>query len=152
MSSLKVELDRVSSAFRLEFQIRGAMNAVLQLVKTLPNKEQAVVVTHSSGNHAQALALAARITGLQAHIAMPHNAPEVKKAAVRGYGAHVKECGISHKVRKQNWVTELQPRHIRYPWGMYVVIKVTGMCAPRAPSCDSNQAHSTRCSPQMQPT
>jgi len=50
------------------------------------------VVTHSSGNHAQALALAARELGVRAHIVMPNTASSVKKAAVRGYGATVTEC------------------------------------------------------------
>jgi threonine dehydratase/serine racemase len=50
------------------------------------------VVTHSSGNHAQALALAARMRGIPAHIVMPSNASAVKRRAVEGYGARVIEC------------------------------------------------------------
>lgn len=50
------------------------------------------VVTHSSGNHAQAIALAAQLRGLKAHIVMPSDAPAVKKAAVKGYGASITEC------------------------------------------------------------
>jgi threonine dehydratase/serine racemase len=50
------------------------------------------VVTHSSGNHAQALALAARIRGIPAHIVMPRNAPAVKREAVEGYGGIVYPC------------------------------------------------------------
>ncbi|MEX2015940.1 MAG: pyridoxal-phosphate dependent enzyme, partial [Candidatus Hydrogenedentales bacterium] len=49
-------------------------------------------ITHSSGNHAQALALAAKLRGIPAHIIMPDNAPEVKKAAVAGYGAQITFC------------------------------------------------------------
>ena len=74
------------------------MNAVLQLVDSLPADQKPVVVTHSSGNHAQALALAAKTMGLQACIAMPSNAPSVKKAAVQGYGATIVECGVSIEV------------------------------------------------------
>ena len=71
------------------FKFRGAMNAVLQLSE----EEAAVgVVTHSSGNHAQALALAARMRGIPATIIMPNNAVPAKKAAVLDYGAEVVEC------------------------------------------------------------
>lgn len=71
------------------FKFRGAANAVLSLP---PEKNTAGVVTHSSGNHAQALALAARLKGLKAFIVMPENAPKVKIAAVREYGAEVILC------------------------------------------------------------
>ena len=59
------------------FKIRGATNAALQAPENAP------LVTHSSGNHAQALALAARSTGREAHVVMPRTAPQVKRAAVR---------------------------------------------------------------------
>lgn len=71
------------------FKARGAMNAVLQLSAEEKKKG---VCTHSSGNHAQALALAARENGANAYIVMPSNAPAVKKSAVLGYGAEVIEC------------------------------------------------------------
>ncbi len=65
------------------FKFRGACNAVL----SMPEEEAAKgVATHSSGNHAAALALAANLRGIPAHIVMPHTAPEAKKAAVAGYG------------------------------------------------------------------
>lgn len=68
------------------FKFRGACNAVF----SLPDEQAANgVATHSSGNHAQAIALAAKIRGIQAHIVMPENAPEVKKKAVKGYGANI---------------------------------------------------------------
>ncbi len=71
------------------FKFRGATNAVLALTD-----EQAAngVVTHSSGNHAQAVALAAKGRGIDAHIVMPSNAPAIKRAAVEGYGARVISC------------------------------------------------------------
>src|SRR5690606_8128427 len=50
------------------------------------------VVTHSSGNHAQAVAIAAKARGIPAHIVMPTDAPRVKRAAVEGYGARVHPC------------------------------------------------------------
>ena len=71
------------------FKARGAYNAVLSLSET---EAERGVVTHSSGNHAAALAMAARTRGIVAHVVMPRNAPAVKKAAVRGYGARIVEC------------------------------------------------------------
>jgi threonine dehydratase/serine racemase len=71
------------------FKFRGACNAVLKLSDADAKKG---VVTHSSGNHAQALALAAKLRGIPAHIVMPSNATPVKRRAVEGYGAHVVEC------------------------------------------------------------
>ncbi|MBA4066403.1 MAG: serine dehydratase [Isosphaera sp.] len=71
------------------FKYRGATNAV----RKLSDAEAARgVVTHSSGNHAQALALAARERGIPAYVVMPRTAPAVKKAAVEGYGGRVTEC------------------------------------------------------------
>jgi threonine dehydratase len=71
------------------FKIRGATNAVISL-----SEEEAKrgVVTHSSGNHAAALARAAGKRGIPAWIVMPSNAPETKKAAVRSYGGQITEC------------------------------------------------------------
>ena len=71
------------------FKARGAMNAVLMLSEEDAGKG---VVTHSSGNHAQALAWAARERGIPAHIVMPVNAPAVKRRAVEGYGGTVYDC------------------------------------------------------------
>jgi threonine dehydratase len=71
------------------FKFRGATNAVLSLNAEEKNKG---VVTHSSGNHAAALALAARMNGVKASIVMPENAPAVKKNAVAGYGAEITFC------------------------------------------------------------
>ncbi|MFD2573122.1 threonine/serine dehydratase [Spirosoma soli] len=71
------------------FKARGGLNAVLQVAQ---NKEGTALTTHSSGNHAQAVAFAARQVGLPAYIVMPRTAPQVKKEAVLGYGAEVIEC------------------------------------------------------------
>ena len=71
------------------FKARGAFNAVLSLSAADAAKG---VVTHSSGNHAAALALAARERGIAAHIVMPHTAPAPKKAAVAAYGGRIVEC------------------------------------------------------------
>eukprot|EP01064_Diplonema_japonicum_P001833 TRINITY_DN1121_c0_g2_i1.p2 TRINITY_DN1121_c0_g2~~TRINITY_DN1121_c0_g2_i1.p2 ORF type:complete len:330 (+),score=63.20 TRINITY_DN1121_c0_g2_i1:60-1049(+) len=73
------------------FKIRGAVNAVTRLKEEV--KDLRAVVTHSSGNHAQALALAGKIRGVDAHIVMPRTAPAVKVAAVRDtYKAKVYIC------------------------------------------------------------
>ncbi|HEX6270342.1 MAG TPA: pyridoxal-phosphate dependent enzyme [Anaerolineales bacterium] len=71
------------------FKFRGACNAVFSLSK---NEAAHGVSTHSSGNHAQALALAAQIRGIPAYIVMPDNAPAVKKAAVAAYGGQITFC------------------------------------------------------------
>jgi threonine dehydratase len=79
------------------FKFRGACNAVFSL-----NDEQAVcgVSTHSSGNHAQALALAAKLRGIPAYIVMPENAPRVKKDAVAGYGGQITYCEPTLEARE----------------------------------------------------
>jgi threonine dehydratase/serine racemase len=71
------------------FKFRGACNAVRKLT---PEAAARGVVTHSSGNHAQALALAAKLRGIPAHIVMPSSAAPVKRRAVEGYGGRVIEC------------------------------------------------------------
>ena len=80
------------------FKFRGACNAVFSL-----SAEQARrgVATHSSGNHAQALALAARLRGIPAYIVMPSNAPAVKQAAVAGYGGVITLCEPTLAAREE---------------------------------------------------
>lgn len=80
------------------FKFRGATNAVLSLSAEDRRKG---VVTHSSGNHAAALALAARLNGVKATIVMPDNAPEVKKNAVKGYGAEIIFCKPTLAAREE---------------------------------------------------
>lgn len=80
------------------FKIRGAANAVFNLSD---DQAQRCVVTHSSGNHAQALALAASLRGVKAHVVMPNNAPSVKRRAVEGYGATVHLCEPTMAARQQ---------------------------------------------------
>ena len=79
------------------FKFRGACNAVFSLT----DEEVARgVSTHSSGNHAQALALAARLRGIPAYIVMPCNSPAVKKAAVAGYGGRITFCEPTLEARE----------------------------------------------------
>jgi threonine dehydratase len=80
------------------FKFRGATNAILSLNE---DQKQRGVVTHSSGNHAAALSLAARMNGVKAFIVMPENAPEVKKNAVRGYGAEITFCKPTLQAREE---------------------------------------------------
>ncbi len=88
------------------FKFRGAFNAVSQL----SNDDAANgVVTHSSGNHAQALALAAKMRGVPAYIVMPSTAPAVKKAAVQGYGAEIIVCEPTLAAREST-AAEVQTR------------------------------------------
>jgi len=68
------------------FKFRGAFNALSQLA---PAARRAGVVAFSSGNHAQAIALSAKLLGIPATIVMPHDTPAIKLAATRGYGAEV---------------------------------------------------------------
>lgn len=71
------------------FKARGATNAVLSLADGAAARG---VCTHSSGNHAAALARAAALRGIPAWVVMPRNAPPVKRAAVAGYGAEIVDC------------------------------------------------------------
>jgi len=79
------------------FKFRGACNAVFSLTE---EEARCGVVTHSSGNHAQALALAARLRGIRAYIVMPSNAPTIKKAAVAGYGGEITFCEPTLEARE----------------------------------------------------
>jgi len=79
------------------FKFRGASNAVF----SLSGQEAACgVCTHSSGNHAQALALAAKMRGIPAFIVMPDNAPSVKKNAVAAYGGQITFCEPTLEARE----------------------------------------------------
>ena len=79
------------------YKMRGATNAILQLSEGQRSKG---VVTHSSGNFAQALTLAAKSLGVKAFIVMPTSAPRVKKDAVLEYGGKIIECEPTLEARK----------------------------------------------------
>jgi threonine dehydratase len=80
------------------FKARGATNAVFSLSD---EEARAGVVTHSSGNHAAALAMAAGRRGIAAHIVMPDNAPQVKKDAVAAYGGRIVFCAPTLRAREE---------------------------------------------------
>lgn len=79
------------------FKFRGACNAVTRLPDEVAARG---VLTHSSGNHAQALALAAKLRGIRAYVVMPRNAARVKLRAVEGYGASVTLCEPTLEARE----------------------------------------------------
>lgn len=103
------------------FKFRGATNAVLSLTES--QKEHGVV-THSSGNHAAALALAAGINGIKAFIVMPENAPAVKKDAVAGYGASITFCQPTLQSREENCrsIIEKEGATLIHPYDNFNVI------------------------------
>ena len=80
------------------FKMRGAANAIMQLSD---EQKKNGVVTHSSGNFAQALSLSAQSLGVTAYIVMPDSAPQVKKDAVKGYGGVLVECESTLEARER---------------------------------------------------
>jgi len=110
------------------FKFRGACNAVYSLTD-----EEAArgVATHSSGNHAQALALAARLRGIPAYIVMPENAPAVKKAAVAGYGGQITFCEPTLQARETTTekVVKETGATVVHPYNDYRVIAGQGTAA-----------------------
>jgi len=110
------------------FKIRGATNAVFSLGN---RKASAGVATHSSGNHAAALALAARWRGIKAHVVMPENAPEVKRRAVAGYGANIVFCKPTLDAREETLAKVLNDTGATpiHPYNDHMVIAGQGTCA-----------------------
>jgi len=96
------------------FKMRGATNAIMLLSK---EQRKNGVVTHSSGNFAQALSLAAKSLGVKAFIVMPNTVPQVKKEAVKGYGGIIVECNPaltareskSKEIQKKEGATFIHP-------------------------------------------
>ncbi len=110
------------------FKFRGATNAVF----SLSDQEIANgVATHSSGNHAQALALAAQKRGVPAHIVMPKDAPKVKRRAVASYGGEIVYCEPTLAAREETLkrvVRETGAKFI-HPYNDYDVIAGQGTVA-----------------------
>lgn len=79
------------------FKFRGGCNTVMSLSEVDAQKG---VATHSSGNHAQALALSAKLRGIKAYVVMPENAPTVKVEAVKNYGADITFCESTLEARE----------------------------------------------------
>ena len=110
------------------FKFRGATNAVLCLSDAKAVKG---VATHSSGNHAAALALAAKIKGIKAYVVMPNNAPETKKMAVASYGGEITFCEPTLTAR-ESALEQLVKRTgaaVIHPYNNFQVISGQGTAA-----------------------
>jgi threonine dehydratase len=110
------------------FKFRGATNAVFSLSDDEASRG---VVTHSSGNHAAALALAARNRGITARIVMPSNAPQVKKDAVKNYGGIITFCEPTLKARESTAakIIEETGATMIHPYNNYRIIAGAGTAA-----------------------
>ena len=110
------------------FKIRGGMNAVLSLSK---KKQQKGIATHSSGNHAQAIAFAAKAVGTKAYIVMPDTSPQVKVDGVRSYGGEIFFCEPNQQAREKmlNEVVERTGAEFIHPYNNYEVITGQASCA-----------------------
>jgi len=110
------------------FKFRGASNAVNHLTQTQATAAKKGVVTHSSGNHAQALALAAALKGIPATVIMPANATRVKREAVEAYGAKVMLCEPTLDAREQltQQVIKETGAHLVHPYNDADVISGQG--------------------------
>lgn len=109
------------------FKMRGASNAAVRLSEADRRKGLA---THSSGNHAQAVALSAKMLGVPAYIVMPENAPTAKRAATEGYGAQITSCENTLAAREstlQKVVEETGATFI-HPYNDYNVIAGQATC------------------------
>jgi threonine dehydratase len=104
------------------------MNAALTLSA---DKLKNGLATHSSGNHAQAIALAARELGTKAYIVMPDNSPSVKVAAVKGYGAEITFCESTQAARESTLqkIVEATGAEFIHPYDDYRVITGQATCA-----------------------
>src|SRR4030095_1901575 len=110
------------------FKIRGGMNAVLSLPA---EKRKKGIATHSSGNHAQAIALAAREVSTKAFIVMPDNSPKVKVDAVKGYGAEIFFCEPNQQAREKllQEIVDKKGAEFIHPYNNYEVITGQATCA-----------------------
>jgi threonine dehydratase len=109
------------------FKIRGGMNASLKLT---PEQISKGVATHSSGNHAQAMAYAGKILNTKAYIVMPSNSPQVKVNAVKGYGAQITMCAPNQQAREEtlNAIVEKTGATFIHPYDNDDVIEGQATC------------------------
>lgn len=103
------------------FKARGGMNAVLSLTK---EEQKKGITTHSSGNHAQAIALAAKTVGTKAYIVMPSNAPDIKKNGVKALDGEIIECEPTLEARESTvqQIIERTGATFIHPFNNYDVI------------------------------
>ncbi|MBX3009529.1 MAG: pyridoxal-phosphate dependent enzyme [Melioribacteraceae bacterium] len=110
------------------FKFRGASNALLSIDNEMLKNG---VATHSSGNHAAALALAAKMKNVPAYIVMPRTAPQIKKDAVAGYGAKIILCEPTLQARESTLakIVEETGATFIHPYDDYSVIAGQATCA-----------------------
>ena len=110
------------------FKYRGATNAVLNLSE---DNRSFGVATHSSGNHAAALALAAKTNGIKCYVVMPENAPKVKVDAVKNYGAEITFCkpGLQYREETLNKLIAKNKATFIHPYNFHDVICGQGTAA-----------------------
>lgn len=110
------------------FKFRGAFNAISKLSSESGNRG---IITHSSGNHAQAVALSSAMNGYNATIVMPKNAPKVKVDAVKEYGAHIEFCQstIESRQKTTDKIIEKTGATFIHPYNHPDVIAGQGTCA-----------------------
>lgn len=103
------------------FKSRGALNAVLSLTR---EERARGVATHSSGNHAQALARAAKIMGAKSYIVMPRTSPQIKRQGVISYGGEIFECEPNLKSREETLAEVIKEKgaYFIHPFNNYEVI------------------------------
>jgi threonine dehydratase len=110
------------------FKFRGAMNTLLQLSEA---ERAAGVVTHSSGNHAQAVALAGQLLGIPVCVVMPRTAPAIKRAATEGYGARIVTCEPTLAARESTVADQIEQHGLTliHPYDDWRVIAGQGTAA-----------------------
>ncbi len=108
------------------FKFRGAYNAISQLGA---RERQGGIITHSSGNHAQGVALAASLLGAKAVVVMPHDAPGIKRDATRAYGARVVPCPAREREAVTTGLVREHGYHLVHPYDDDHIIAGQGTAA-----------------------
>lgn len=108
------------------FKFRGAYNAISRLG---PEQRAEGVITHSSGNHAQGVALASRICGVRAVVVMPENAPQIKRQATAGYGAEIVPCRAEDRESVTQELIETRGYYLIHPYDNDQIIAGQGTAA-----------------------
>lgn len=108
------------------FKFRGAFNAISRLDEI---QKQTGVITHSSGNHAQGVALAASLLNVPAVVVMPHDAPEIKQIATQNYGARVVPCAAVDRELVTERLVKEHGYNLIHPYDNYDIIAGQGTAA-----------------------
>lgn len=108
------------------FKFRGAYNAISLLDDS---RKESGVITHSSGNHAQGVALAASLLNVPAVVVMPEDAPEIKRVATENYGARIVPCAAINREAVTARLIEEHGYHLVHPYDDYDIIAGQGTAA-----------------------